>query len=270
MNKKTNQDTIPNLTPEESTIETSEQRSNNDSMPKSRIKRRLEAQSKKNLFFMVSGLICLLIILIVWGPTIIVQFSLLTAKNNPSETNSNKNSQIAYIAPPTFDSLPQATNSASIIISGQTIEIKQGRVNLYINDDLADIASIDKKGSFRFNDVSLKEGKNTIKAQVVIDKNKSNFSDSLSVMYIKEPPELEIEEPKDGDHYSGNNKTIPIKGKAGPGSKVTVNDYIAVTKSDGSFSYLLPLKDGDNHIKIVAIDEAGNKQEHEVKITYSP
>ncbi|KKR73103.1 MAG: hypothetical protein UU15_C0019G0001, partial [Candidatus Levybacteria bacterium GW2011_GWC2_40_7] len=36
------------------------------------------------------------------------------------------------------------------------------------------------------------------------------------------------------------------------------------------FSYMLPLKDGDNDIKVEALDEAGNKAEKVVRVKYAP
>ena len=48
-----------------------------------------------------------------------------------------------------------------------------------------------------------------------------------------------------------------------------MNEFWAIVDAGGNFSYTLPLQNGENTIKVVATDEAGNKTEYEVKVTYS-
>ena len=59
-------------------------------------------------------------------------------------------------------------------------------------------------------------------------------------------------------------------GKTDSGVRITVNGFWAVIDENNNFSYSLPLQDGDNAIKVVAQDQAGNKAEKEIKVTYSP
>ena len=49
---------------------------------------------------------------------------------------------------------------------------------------------------------------------------------------------------------------------------VTINDRMVVIKTDNSFSYTYPLNDGDNILKIVATDAAGNQTTVQRKVTY--
>ncbi len=270
MKKKTQVDEIPDMLEEESSLETPKENSNNEAMSKSRMKRRLETQSKRSLILTVFGIIVIICGLLIWGPNAVIQFSLLLSKANTNSDSQKTSDTMLYIAPPVLDPLPKATNSATIVVSGQISGQKEGKIRLYVNDNLADVADI-KKSSFSFKDVTLKEGKNELKAQVVLEKQKSNFSNIEQISYLKEPPELTVDEPSEGDRYSGNNsRTIVVRGKTAEGASVRVNDFIAVTKTNGSFSYTLALKDGDNTIKVVAIDEAGNKTEKEIKVNYSP
>jgi outer membrane lipopolysaccharide assembly protein LptE/RlpB len=48
-----------------------------------------------------------------------------------------------------------------------------------------------------------------------------------------------------------------------------VNGFWAVVDDNNNFSYTLPLQSGDNQIKIVAIDQAGNKAEKDLKVNFS-
>jgi hypothetical protein len=85
---------------------------------------------------------------------------------------------------------------------------------------------------------------------------------------VKEGPKLSIDSPGDGSEVKGSNP-IEVKGKTDPDVTVSVNDFQAVSGSDGSFSYFLTLKDGGNDIKVIAIDDAGNKTEKTIHVNYS-
>jgi bacillopeptidase F len=117
--------------------------------------------------------------------------------------------------------------------------------------------------------VSLRSGENSIKVRVSDGNQKSNFSNILSITYLNEPPELSIETPSDGTQFHKDEKTIEIKGKTNSGTKITVNDFWAIVDTDGNYSYTMALKDGDNQIKVIATDAAGNKTEKQIKVTYS-
>jgi len=62
---------------------------------------------------------------------------------------------------------------------------------------------------------------------------------------------------------------LHVHGKTDPNVKVTINDFWAIVDDSGNYSYNLSLKSGDNPIKIVATDDAGNNTEKDLKISYS-
>ena len=70
--------------------------------------------------------------------------------------------------------------------------------------------------------------------------------------------------------FEKDQSTVKVLGKTDPGVRVTVNGFWAVIDENNNFSYNLPLQNGENMIKIEAIDQAGNKTEKEIKVTYSP
>ncbi|MBI2443500.1 MAG: hypothetical protein HYV40_06395, partial [Candidatus Levybacteria bacterium] len=77
--------------------------------------------------------------------------------------------------------------------------------------------------------------------------------------------------PADGQSFNGgDNRTITVSGKTTDDAKVTVNGFWAVMQPDGMFRYRLTLQDGENQIKIVSTDEANNKTEKSLKVTYAP
>jgi hypothetical protein len=240
---------------------------NNEGMGKSRLRRKLEQRSKKTVLLTILGTIGIIAVLIMYGPSLLIQMSLLSSKVKSEDKNTQQEEQI-YIAPPILDPQPSATNSATIIVTGQTTTGDE--VKLYNNNEIVDVAKIKKDGSFAFEDVTLQEGRNTLKAAAFEKNEKSNYSNVLYIDYKKTSPNVDIESPHDGDSLSGNANPLTVRGKTDPDVTITINDFLAITKNDGSFSYTLPLQNSENKIKIVATDKAGNKTEKEIKVTYSP
>ncbi len=142
---------------------------------------------------------------------------------------------------------------------------------MFVNNKLTDITDTKNDGTFSFDGVSLSEGKNEITAKAVNEKDKeSNSSEGIVVIYRAKPPSLEVYGPKGGESYHGGEKNVKVTGKTDAYAKITVNEFWAIVDAGGNFSYTLPLHDGENSIKVTASDEAGNKTENEVKVTYAP
>lgn len=237
-------------------------------MQRSRLSRKLEKQSKNNLIFSILGILIVFLILFKFGVPFLINFSLLVSgTKNSSETVKNDTS--AFISAPVLNPLPTATNSAKTTISG--IASSDQTISLYLNDEVIDKMKTEKDGSFSFKEIILDKGENTIKTKAVTKDNKlSDFSETVIINYKSDPTTLSIDNPSDGQSFSKDESPINIVGKTDPGVKVTINDLWAIVNSNGNFSYKLPLQNGENTIKIVATDEAGNKTELERKVNYSP
>ena len=194
-----------------------------------------------------------------------VNFSLFLAgsKDNQSSQNSN---QINFVAPPTLNPLPSATNSAKIIISGKST--KNTKIELFINDDLSDDVETDKDGNFVFTP-NLEPGDSRIKTRAIYKDKKSDFSVSFDVIFKNSQPTLEITSPSDGQTFKKDQNSVNVQGKTDLGVSVTINGFWAVIEDNNNFSYTLPLQNGDNEIKVVAVDQAGNKSEKSLKVNYS-
>lgn len=142
---------------------------------------------------------------------------------------------------------------------------------LYLDGGLAGKMKVDKDANFFFEDITLSKGTNTITAKALDENGKeSENSNPITVLLKTDSPQLSIDSPTEGQSFSKDDKTAQVLGKTDPGAKVTVNDLWAIVDENGNFSYSLPLRDGENVIKIVAVDEAGNKTEAERKVSYSP
>lgn len=233
---------------------------------RSRLTQQLESQTKKNLTLTVIAIAIIIGVLWKFGVPILTSVSYMLAGSKNEEKVTQK---AAYIAPPTLDDTFDATNSARVNIQGSSLSSSQ--IELFVNNRSVDTTDVADKNTFVFENVSLQQGNNTIKARVVSrDGQKSNFSNILTVAYLNKAPELSLETPTDGQEFQKDNKNVEIKGKTDPGTRVTVNDFWAIVDDAGQYTYTLLLKDGDNDIKVIATDDAGNKTEKSIRVKYAP
>lgn len=231
---------------------------------KSRLEKRLERKTKLNLFLSIVGIIVIMFLVVRYGVPLIVDLGLLFSGNKSSQTeNSNQSS---FIAPPILDPLPNATNSAQIVISGKAD--KDVSVEVYLNDELLDKTIADGQGEFSVNG-SLTSGDNTVKVREEKNGKKSSFSDTISVSLKKGAPNITLNSPADGQKFEKDQNKANVSGNIDTSGTVTVNGFWAVIDQNNNFSYSLPLKNGDNEIKIVATDLAGNQSEKTIKVNYS-
>lgn len=235
---------------------------------RSRLSRKLERQTRNTFLLSVFGIAAILVVLIKFGVPFLTNFSLfISGSDYKNEQIDNKNKKV-FIQAPILDPLESATNSAKITIKG--IASTEQTIDLYINNEIVDKTKTKKNNSFVFEDITLASGENVIKAQATTkESKKSEFSNEIIVVYKKEAPKLSVDSPNQDQSFSKDDNPIKVSGKTNPGTRVIVNDFWAIVDEQGNFSYNLRLQNGDNTIKIVATDEAGNKTEMERKVKYS-
>ena len=233
---------------------------------KSRLLRRLEIQTKRNMFFSILGIIVIFLVLIKFGVPLLVNFSLFISGGKNASSPVTKTGDV-FVSSPILNSMPQATNSARILIQGTAL--KFATIDLYINESLVDKTTAKEDGTFSF-EVNLSKGVNRISAKAQKGNVESTNSENFDILFKDTVPSLSVFAPIDGQSFSKDQNTLTVSGTSDSDTKVTVNDFRAIIDEKNNFSFLLPLKDGDNLIKIVAIDQAGNKIEKEIKVTYSP
>lgn len=234
-------------------------------MLRSRLNRRKEQKIKKSLILSILGTLVIIFLVFKFGIPFLVNLSFFLSNSKNKEEIKIQNQ--TFIAPPILDSFLSATSSADIVISG--VSAKDQTVNLYINDDLVNSVKSENDGKFVFKE-TIKPGENTVKTKAVVNGKESDFSNTITVIFKNAPPSLSIASPSDGQSFSKDQNVAGVKGTTDPDVKVTVNDFWAIADSNGNFSYNLPLQNGENRVKIVAVDVAGNKAEKEIKVTYSP
>lgn len=234
---------------------------------KSRLSRQSEKKTTRSFIISILGIIVMLFVLFQFGLPLLTNISLfLSGNQNDSTTTAVKSA--AFIAAPVLDPHPFATNSAQISISGSGL--KDLTIQLYMNGKMVDKTKTSSKGLFEFEDITLVKGENTIKAKAVSEDDKeSDYSNVITIHVKSEAPKLTVDAPSDNQQIKKDDSPIQVKGKTDAGAKVMINDFRAIVDENGSFSYSFPLQNGENNIKIVAIDEAGNKTETSRKVNYS-
>lgn len=213
----------------------------------------------------LGGMLTLIVFLFVFGLKILVGFSLLVDRIRGNVPQQSQNQEL--ILPPILDPLPEATNSASIAITGKG---DPGvKVVLYIDEEESTTLPVKDDGTFSFTK-KLPEGNHTVSAKAKNDKDSlSDLSNVVRINIMRTKPELTVTSPQEGARIVGESNTVTVKGKTSPDNAVTVNDRLAVVSNDGSFSYSYSLSEGENTIRIVATDPAGNQESAERRATYS-
>lgn len=169
--------------------------------------------------------------------------------------------------PPTLDPLPEATNSAQIAVSG--LSQPNYLVEVYLNQREAGRITSQSDGSFK-NILTLSEGENEIYALAIDQEgNSSEPSGKIVVIYQTTPPDLEVTQPKDKENFISESNKIEVVGKTNPEASIWVNDHLVVVDKDGNFKYPLSLSLGENTIKVIAKDKAGNQTERVLTVSYS-
>lgn len=208
------------------------------------------------------------IAIIVWGiPSLIkmaVFFGNIKSSSSPIEKTNN-----LPPSPPFLNALPEATNSAELNISGLAFEGLT--IKIFLTGNSPQEVVTDKDGKFSTSKLKLTLGNNEIYA-IAVNKegNESAASEKINVWYENKPPELEISQPTDRAVINNETGKVEIIGKTDSKASVEVNDHLVILDKDGNFKYSLNLSLGENNIKIIAKDRAGNQKEENLIVNYSP
>lgn len=231
----------------------------------SRLSRRYERLNKQQSYLLLAGSAVLLILFIMFGFPAILNLSSTISSLRRGVTKVALDKGIAPAVPRLAQDF-DATNSANIKLFG--IADPKVTVELWQNDSSVNTTVVDQDGKFSFN-VALTKGDNLFSVQATSEQGiKSERSEIYKIAYLSSSPKLEIAAPKDGDTVK--DPQIIISGKTDIDVTVTANDRLLIAKNDGSFAGALFLSNGDNKIKIVATDRAGNQTTKEITVKYSP
>ncbi|MBI4092058.1 MAG: hypothetical protein HY427_02535 [Candidatus Levybacteria bacterium] len=235
----------------------------------SRLSRRSEKHNRKQLYASVIGIVVVIFVVLNFGPLLISGFGgfidTLTGKSKQVTSFQSD----ADLQPPQLDPLPQGTTEELIAVMGRAF-YADGKVELFLNNSSYEIVRLNNSQDFEIEDVKLEQGENTLRVRMIRNNKKSDFSQDYKISYLKDEPKLEISFPTDGAGFSKADQEINIRGTTDPENTIRVNDFIAIVDTDGNFSYVFKLKEGENKIKVVATNLAGKTTEKELTVSYSP
>ena len=229
---------------------------------------RLESQRNQNLnkkiFLYILVIIALIYFIITVGVKLLINTVLFFTNFKSKDTVNNTEQQNSDLfLPPEVNDLPIATNEAKIIISGKTIKGKQ--LEIIVNDE-SQVKKNTDSDTFE-ETLDLKKGENEIYLTLT-DKSKNiqKTTTTYKVTYKSEKPKLDISSPKDQEKFSKDE--INISGETEKDNNVRINDLPGIVFADGKFSYSVKLKEGENKVKVEAIDIAGTIEKKELTVFY--
>lgn len=210
------------------------------------------------------GLIMVFIFILTVGFKILLNTSLyinqLFNKNSPQVTVEKE----SFNGDLSIDSIPEATNSAKVLVSGSISNFDS--ITLYLNKEKIKEIPV-ASDSFSLEIENLIKGDNTIYFLAKSKKFKeTKQSDTYRVTYKDDKPKLEVSEPT--DQFKTNKQEIKVSGKTDEDNTVKVNSLPVVVDFQGGFQTTIKLNDGDNKIKITVEDNFGNTESKELTVNY--
>ena len=232
--------------------------------------RRTSAEERKNIrratFFGFLTLIAI-VLFFFFGLPVVAKFAAFLTDIRQSSTPVDINDTTPP-APPRIEEPVKYTNEFKVEINGNTEP--GATVLLYMNGKEEELLA-NKNGEFNY-DWSLKDGENKIYAKAKdAAGNESQESDIYIVIFDDESPELDITSPENGKEFFGSQeRQINIQGQTEEGASLTINNRVVAVDSDGAFTFVTTLGDGDNIFNFKVKDQAGNETEKDLTVHFTP
>ena len=219
-------------------------------------------KSKSRYYILLS--IIFVVVLFKWG---IPFFIGVVAGDGAPRQNIDKD----VIPPqtPTLSALPEATNSASLLVEGYSEA--SASLDFLVNDRISLTDKTKADGSFS-SIVTLDADSNRVQVRATDEAGNISISEVEIVQLDRKPIEITITSPNDGTEFFGkNNQVVDIKGETNKNdSQIIINTSFVVVEKDGTFVQRIQLLNGNNEIKAVASDKAGNSTEKVITLIYTP
>lgn len=228
--------------------------------------RRARTESKKmfrqTVLMLIASVAIIIIFIFLVLPTL---FKLISGQDGDNLFSTGDE-----IAPqvPTLSSPIDATNSAQLVLTG--FSEKDALLYLIVNGEEKNKITIeDDQGKFEI-DAQLEEGENFVKLYAEDEaQNQSDTTKEYLIVFDNKAPGLELETPTDGQEFElRKNQVIDIKGVTEPNSKVAINGRLTRSDNEGIFATTYQLAEGDNLLKFVISDKAGNQLEQEITVKF--
>lgn len=223
-------------------------------------------QNKKRLsrFYVLIALV-LVFVMFKWGFSFLIDIIAKTG-GSAAQTSQTEGDLVAPQAP-VISALPEATNSASLKVEGYTEADVE--VEYFINGRRVLSETTDEIGFYEAV-LNLESGENLIEIVAKDEAGNESRSKVSSVEYDFTSPEITIVSPEENQEIFGQlNQTLSVSGEVSEiDADLTINNTYVRLDSNGGFVQEIRLNEGDNEIKIVATDRAGNVSEETISVKY--
>ncbi|EKD62502.1 MAG: Biofilm associated protein A [uncultured bacterium] len=231
----------------------------------SRLQKIEDKQNKKKALILIGISVFLILLFAIFGLPLVARVAEVVIGINKSGSLPNIE-DTTNPTPPKIGFLPEQTNTPNLEITGSS---EPGTlVKIYFNETHKELLA-GASGNFS-TDFALQDGENKIYATAEDNAgNISEQSDTLKVILDKEPPSLEITEPREGMTLYGNKqRQVAIKGVTESNARVTINDRVVVVENSGNFTFVTSLAEGENQFTIRSSDPAGNITESVLNLVF--
>ncbi|WP_053217671.1 S8 family serine peptidase [Virgibacillus senegalensis] len=147
------------------------------------------------------------------------------------------------------------TNEEVVTVTGSAAPATT--LTVYNNEEEAAVTEVGEDGTFSA-EVTLESGANSLTAVSSTDNGSTDPSDPVVITLDQQKPGITITSPEDGEKT--NKEVVNVTGEVEEINldKILVNGQKADVGEDGAFSKRILLDEGENEIKVRAVDKAGN------------
>jgi hypothetical protein len=132
---------------------------------------------------------------------------------------------------------------------------------LWLNDELQPF-TVDSNGGFSLRHL-LREGENRLELRA-IDPAGNAGSVVRDVTLVLRPPEIIVDNPPDGVWL--NERLLSVQGRTTPATQLLVNGKATNVGDDGRFNVDVLLEEGENTVRVEAMDQVGNVTDVERRV----
>jgi len=226
---------------------------------------RLKKERKQSRFFLLLSII-FIGVMIKWGVPAMIN---VMAGSPVREDVQDQEKDILPPQKPVLSAIPSAINQAELTVSGYTEAAAQ--TELWLDEEFKSNVQANDQGAFSFK-VSLAKGEHKIFIKAKDSAGNESQSETKTIVYDPEKISLQITDPQNGTEIFGKeNKSLNVKGKVNKtDAEVKVNNNFTETDSEGNFEKAVSLSEGENQIKIEAVDKAGNTTLETITVKFYP
>lgn len=230
-----------------------------------RLQQHQQKQFKTRIVALVIFLILILYFIFSFGIRLLLNVSVYIANLGQKNSTLPITKTTDSFGSVSIDSIPSATNSAHIVVTGSVINFNL--LEFYVNGDKVKNTTLDSSDSFSEEIGDLKNGENEVFIKGKIkDSTVEKQTQVYTVIYKANSPKLDISSPSDKAKVS--TQEVSVKGATDKETYIKINDLPIVVDAQGNFQTNIKLKDGDNQIIVVAQDIAGNTETKSITVTY--